>query len=234
MAKKNKSGKSLLQPRIMLDADVLSEINEYYSSYLGDTFIGLECFSHPSMERHCCNVLARREGGADCDHCSNIQGRPCPITCDIHWFCLATYAARLGIGVTSRTSGIKSAVNNLDKLTYKELHKLVMERHVRVDDHMEVIPPTSPPKDNAQLELVLGNPKPVTMIARKLSKITHDNEGEDLLTIYAAANLLGWEYARVYSSVNKGEIKGVRHSGAVFVRKSDVFGLVNVKGRSDV
>ena len=88
MVKKKKNSRSLLEPRILLDAEVLEAINTYYSSYLGEKFIGLECFSHPSMDNHVCNIFAKSEGGDTCPHCSNIPGRRCLITCNIHRFCL--------------------------------------------------------------------------------------------------------------------------------------------------
>ena len=88
MVKKNKNDKVLLQPRILLDVDVLAAMNAFYTTYLGDSFINLECFSHPSLEKHVCNVQANTEGSSSCEYCSNIKGRPCPITCDVHWFCL--------------------------------------------------------------------------------------------------------------------------------------------------
>ena len=233
MNKKSKSSKAMLQPRIILDSDVLASVNEYYSSYLGDAFIGLECFSHPSMERHCCNALASVEGGEGCSHCSNILGRPCPITCDIHRFCLAAYAARLGVGVTSRTKGMKSALNNLNKLEYKELHKLVMERHEPVAGHLEVISTEGQPRDKAQLDLVLGEPTPVTQAAKRLKKVTHGNDGEDLMTIYSAATLYGCDHATMYNMVNRGKLDRVAYAGAVFVRTADVLKLKESKEGKD-
>jgi len=144
-----------LGPKVLLDAEILSELNYYYSARLGDDVLGRECFSDPKMDSHICNPKAAVPGGGICKVCGGIEGRPCKITCDAHHFCLATYATRFGIGVAQGKLLTKSIRSNLSDYTYQVLYDLVMAQKAA----NEVKPPT--PEEMAQKIAVEANPEAV-------------------------------------------------------------------------
>jgi len=111
-----------LKPKVPLDSEMIQLINEYYSVKLNESCMLNDCFSHPDLESHICNVKTPVDGGKECQYCCNIPGRYCSITCHIHHFCLAVFAYRLGIGGDDLKKAIKY---NTRKLSYLGLSEAV-------------------------------------------------------------------------------------------------------------
>jgi hypothetical protein len=90
-----------IRPIVVFDFDILKKAFEYYGLDYFEIdrkkLLNWECFSNPSLEFHECNYRALLPGKKSCEHCSNIKGRPCEISCDFQDFCLATYLWRLDV-----------------------------------------------------------------------------------------------------------------------------------------
>jgi len=143
---------SKLLPIVILDDEMLREVIRYYrintnaEDWNPDEFIGLECFSNPSLELHDCNYRARLLGGHDCKSCCHKFSKPCEISCDMQTFCLAIYAQRMGIGGKSVLDAIE---NNLYKMKPDELYDSVIKKLAVGDNSfVEVI------KENDNVELL--------------------------------------------------------------------------------
>ena len=120
-----------LLPKVVLDEALLTELTKYYKintksdSWDDEEFLGWECFSHPSLEYHDCNIRAKLLGGHACNYCKHVPGRPCNISCDFQHFCLSAFAFRLGIG----GEDLKEALhNNLYVLKNEELYFEVIKK----------------------------------------------------------------------------------------------------------
>jgi hypothetical protein len=217
------------RPKVLLDAEILAALNRHYSARLGDDVLGRECFSDPKLDSHICCVHAKVPGGGVCKSCGNVEGRPCTTTCHVHHFCLAAYATRLGIGVSTKQPNVLRCIShNLKELTYAELYKMVQERRA-LCEVPEPAKEEAPLKDRVQEELDLPAPEPpaekkrVPRSAQVFSK--EELEAEGLLTIKAAAEIFGCTYMNMMGHVRRGNISRVERSGAIFLRRDDVLAL---------
>lgn len=211
---------SRIKPKIILDRPMLDRINEFYSARLGTEVIGLECFSDPQLRSHICSILALPENGQSCEHCKNVFGRQCLVTCHIHYFCLAVYAFRLGIGEKKKTTINGALKHNLKTLSYKKLHTLVMEllEEDAVSGGETLLSPgettDSMPEGQETARRKRGR-------KRKTGSV-FDDDGVELITITQAAEIYGCTYVNMYSHVRRGNVEKVEHGGANYVRKTDV------------
>jgi len=183
-------------PKIFLDADIQKEINRHYSACLKDELLGRECFSDPKLESHVCNVRARLDGGKTCTRCGHKVGRPCEITCDIHHFCLAVYAIRLGVCSKAKTRA-KLIKDNLGR-PFQDLYADVMERHAL----------------RASMS-TFDSPEEAPAVEEPLEK-------DERLTIAQAAKVCGCSHAKMRSFVDSGKLETVKKGRAVYLRKGDV------------
>jgi hypothetical protein len=204
-----------IQPKVIFDEELLEALNEFYKAKLTlEEVLPSECFSDPDLKSHMCNVQALREGDLPCPTCRCIPGRYCNVTCHIHYFCLAAYASRLGIGVATRAKGSKIAKaidHNLSKLSYEELYKLILECKVAAVDEY--------PSDNVQMELKLrlGSPPKGEVVHREKSSLD-----PDMITIYEAAKVYECTYANMYNHVNRGNLPKFDIGGSVYVSRKMV------------
>lgn len=204
-----------IKQKVHLDAEVLKQINEFYSSRLGDEVIGLECFSDPKLKAHVCNIQAPLENGEPCEYCNNVPGRQCKITCHIHYFCLAALAYRLGIGEAKKKPTLKKALtHNLKKMTYKRLYELVMERLAAEN-------PEDEPSDEAQMGLGIEEDDSKKHLKKKKGPV-FDEDGNELITIAKAAKVYGCTYVNMYSHVRRKNVEKVVVDGMTYVREKDV------------
>jgi len=195
------------KPKISLDSDVLKAMNEHYSSYLGEEVTGRECFSAPDMDSHICNIMAREDGGRICSKCGNVPSRPCETTCDVHYFCLAAYAVRLGIGVTNKRNGVGAVKYNLRSYKYKDFYNEVIERH-----------------KNLQLEEVAEARESIKTLNQKDENNEKVNN-ELLLTYSDAAVLLGCLHTNVAGHVQRKDLTKVKIGVVSYVKKAEVLEL---------
>jgi len=210
-----------IKQKILLDQELLSQVNEFYSSRLGEEVLGLECFSDPQLKAHICNIQALPDNEQPCEYCKNVVGRQCKVTCHIHYFCLAAFAFRLGIGETKRPSLKGGLSHNLKKISYKRLYELVMERLEQSDEGEKEEP--TPPKDDAQLGLDISKDESSKKKrARKKKGPVFDEDDNELVTIAAAAKLYGCTYVNMYSHVRRGNVEKVVLDNMSYVRKKDV------------
>lgn len=196
----SKDRKIQVEPKILLDAEIKKEINRHYSAKLGDDILGLECFSDPKLESHVCNVYARLDGDKTCMRCGHKAGRPCEVTCDVHHFCLAVYALRLGIKSKGRTRS-KRIKDNLGK-PFGDLYKQVMKRH-----ELRKAAPSEPPEKEEKEE----------------SNTDSSMESADeLVTTAQAAKMCGFGHAKMMGLVKSGKLKKVTKGKATYLKKKDV------------
>lgn len=225
---------AVIGPKVPLDEEILAEINRHYAARLGVEVLNRECFSDPKLDSHICSVRAKAPGGDVCKSCGNIDGRPCKITCHVHHFCLATFATRLGIGVTKKQSVVKHIKHNLSELTYGELYDLVQSRKALCEASKPSDLAADPPKDRAQTDLDLPV---VPSVEKKPSKpeAPFDKdllEAEGLITIKAAAELFGCTYMNMAGHIRRGNIGKVEKYGSTFLRKADVLSLKERTGKA--
>lgn len=212
---------SRIKPKLILDAEMLEMINEFYSARLGEEVIGLECFSDPKLNAHICNIQALSENEQPCEYCKNVFGRQCKVTCHIHYFCLAVFAYRLGIGEKKRAKLSTMIKHNLNTLSYKKLYGLVMEI---LEKERESEEESLLPADDVQMDLGLtesSTPKKKRTRKKKKGPV-YDEEGNELITITDAAKIYGCTYVNMYSHVRRGNVQKVIKDGMNFVRKKDV------------
>ena len=227
-----------IKPKIVLDRAMLDEINEFYSARLGEEAIGLECFSDPKLNSHICNISALPENGQPCEYCKNVFGRQCLVTCHIHYFCLAVFAYRLGIGEKKRTTLKSSIKNNLKTLSYKKLYSLVMEileegkapEGEKVQEKEQIDPPVEVPVEISASE---EKKKPKKKRGKKKKEPVFDDAGVELITITQAAEIYECTYVNMYSHVRRGNVEKVVYNGMNYVRKKDVVDFKNCKKPSE-
>jgi len=211
---------SRIKPKIVLDHAMRDRINEFYSARLGEEVIGLECFSDPQLDSHICSILALPENGQPCEYCKNVFGRQCLVTCHIHYFCLAVFAFRLGIGEGKKKTTLNTALkHNLKTLSYKKLHALVLEVLAAEKTSESESPVTS----GEQTVPVSGaEDAPMKKRARKRREPAFDDAGNELITITQAAEVYGCTYVNMYSHIRRGNVEKVVYEGMNYVRKKDV------------
>ena len=238
-----------LLPKKVLDSNLLKELAKYYKidtsskSWNPDEFIEWECFSHPSLEYHDCNIRAKLFGGHVCKYCKHIPGRPCVISCDFQHFCLAVYAWRIGIG----GSDLHKALNhNLYKLDNEELYGEVIK--VLSNEALEEVQdcsnqsctsceasqessynPTEVLEDTEAHESELSVSEGVRTSEDDITEFgkTVFEPCDDKLTIKEAADYYGCTYCNIYNYVNKGRISHevIDQEGKkpkVLIKKSDL------------
>jgi hypothetical protein len=224
----------VLVQKVVLDSEILAEINRHYSARLGDEVLGRECFSDPKLDSHICSVRAKVPGGDTCKTCGGIDGRPCTVTCHVHHYCLATYATRLGIGVTKKTTLVKWIKHNISELTYGELYDLVVSRKalLEVAKPEEVTEQTI--KDRAQTDLNLPEPLPVEKRPVRPEVLIDKEvlEAEGLVTMKTAAEMCECSYMNIMGHVRRGNITKIEKDGAVFLKKEDVLQLKERMGKT--
>jgi len=214
-----------IKPKLTLDSEMLKRINKFYSCALGDEVLGTECFSDPKLDSHYCNPQAPVEGGKSCEHCGNILGRQCKITCHINYFCLGMYAFRLGIGASKKNSIPKAIQHNLGSLTYKKLYQLVMER-CTIPSKKEKTLQDPVIHDGMQLEIEVepepnGSDQPEKKPKRRLGPL-YDDTGRELLSITEASRLYGCTYVNMYSHVKRGNLQRIVIDGCNYVLREEV------------
>lgn len=219
-----------VKPKVVLDKDLLETINRHYSSYLGEEILGRECFSDPKLESHFCNPQANKEGDKVCEHCGGIPGRPCPVTCDIHHFCLAVFASRLGVGTTARKKAGASIKDNLGR-DYKSLYSLVVKQQRAIEEAEKEGTEAPPPKDETQLELPVESPSEKRPKRKRPEGPVLDDDGSLLITIKEAAELYGSTYVNIHAFVTRKRLRNVRKDGVIYVRKTEIEALRDRKKR---
>jgi len=224
----------VLGQKVVLDSEILGEINRHYSARLGDEVLGRECFSDPKLDSHICSVRSKVPGGDTCKSCGGIEGRPCTVTCHVHHFCLATYATRLGIGVTKKTLLVKWIKHNISELTYAELYDLVVSRKALLEEAKPEEVLEQPIKDRAQTDLNLPDPPPAEKRpVRPEALIDKDAlEVEGLITMKTAAEIFGCSYMNMMGHVRRGNLNTVQKSGATFLKKEEVLQLKERVGKT--
>lgn len=216
----------IMGQKVVLDEEILKEINRHYSARLGNEVLNRECFSDPKLDSHICSVRARVPGGDVCKSCGNIDGRPCTVTCHVHHFCLATFATRLGIGVTKKQPLLRCVRHNLNELTYGELYDLVIARKALCET-AKAPEELEPPKDRAQTDLDLPTPPEPEKKASRPEPVFDRQalEAEGLLTVKMAAEIFGCTYMNMMGHVRRGNIAKVDKGGSLFLKKEDVLAL---------
>ena len=214
-----------LLPKKILDENMLDELTKYYKidtnaeSWDPKEFLEWECFSHPSLEYHDCNIRAKLLGGHNCTYCKHVPGRPCNRSCDFQHFCLSVFAWRLGIGGADISGAIK---NNLYVLKNEELYLEVIKKfsNEEIEDADSVdkkIPHSSVTEDDIE--------EPVE------EEEIIDDPNDPWLTIKEAAEYYGCTYCNIYNYVNKGELAHrIDESGkrkSVLIKQSVVKGFKN-------
>ena len=224
--------KKVIELKVQLDAAMLRLINTYYAAKLTDQILGRECFSEPCLDSHACNPLAlvckpltprdprastMAEAAGACPKCGSILGRPCDVTCDIHYFCLAAYAARFGIGRPTKRKRMESAIkHNLTEFNYKTLLDLVLKQ---VDSFSTKKAPVEI-ADNSQLDLEVPDP-PTVKLEVSLERPV-DESGNPLLTLSDAAKVYGLSKVVLFNHVKNGRIAKVSVDGATYVQSATV------------
>jgi excisionase family DNA binding protein len=200
-----------LLPKIMLDNSILGIIVEYFkidvSSKLfeSENLLDLECFSHPGLETHDCNIRAKLPGNHKCSYCEHTVGKHCTLSCDLQNICLASFAYRMGVGGEDMEKAIKS---NLYDLTNIELYDKVIEKFGNEFNSVSsnaCISGEMPDTYNQEQHMVDGI----------------ENTG-DLLTIKDAATYYGCTYANIYNYVKSGKLSAVENGTKQMVRKADL------------
>jgi len=227
-----------LKPRVPLDKNILERINEYYGWRLGHRVLYRECFSHPALDMHSCNPLARLEGGDKCSYCNHAPGGICKITCHVNRYCLAVFAFRLGLGGSDVFN--KAMKTNLG-MSYQNLYKKVdaLLNEVQADDGTAqdlsaISTETTERNSSGKKKKKPAKKKP----AKKKPKETFvDDKGRELVDIPEAAKLYGCSYHNMYVHVMEREnlekvpvpVGDKKGKPRVFVRKEDVLKMKEKK-----
>lgn len=195
-----------LLPKKVLDEALLAELTKYYKiDTSADTwdpqeFVEHECFSHPSLEYHDCNIRAKLLGGHDCNYCNHVPGRPCRVSCDFQHFCLGVFAWRLGIGGEDLSAAIK---HNLYSLTNEALYLEVIKKFS--DEEIEDAGLTDTAvEEPAPLQLEDDPPEPEAP-----DIVDEDDSADPWLTIKEAAEYYECTYCNIYNYVSKGRIPSI-------------------------
>jgi len=211
-----------IKPRILLDKVMLGSLNEFYSSKLSDQYLNNECFSHPDLESHICNIKYPLDGGKECTYCKHIVGRRCHVTCHIHHFCLAVFAYRLGIGGEDMSQALK---NNTTKTSFNKLQQQVVAALKVEDDEDFENTLGDAAQDISRVELN-GDEKQAASSNKVEEDFVDTSKEDELISIREAANLYGCSYYNMYSHAKKGHIGKIEKSGTKqFVKKSSVLAL---------
>jgi len=227
-----------LKPRVPLDKNILERINEYYGWRLGHRVLYRDCFSHPALDMHSCNPLAKLEGGDRCSYCNHAPGGICKITCHVNRYCLAVFAFRLGIGGDVFNKAMKANLGISYPKLYKQVDQLLNE--VQVDDgaaqDLSVIETATAERDPSRKKPKRKKPKKKPV--KKQEKETFvDPEGRELVDIPEASRLYGCSYRNMYvhvmvrENLEKVLVGDKKGKPRVFVRKEDVLKMKkNKKG----
>jgi hypothetical protein len=213
-----------IKPKVVLDSGILEHINKHYSSRLTEKFLNHECFSHPDLNLHFCNVKALHPNLEECEACAHVVGRKCHLMCDIHHFCLATYAYRLGIG---SGSGVKAAIKSNLRLSYSKLHKSIAEAlgSTPKDESTVAEEPSAQdinPVDGSELIQDPGEEMPAE------AAIVMDDD-YDLITMAEAARIYKCTYTNIHQFVRRGVLKKIESGGKNYVSKKRVVELKHKK-----
>ena len=208
-------------PKVELSLEILDIMAKYYRmdpedpGWNPEEYVDWECFSHPSLELHDCNIRSRLPGGHRCLHCDHIVGRQCPLSCEFQIFCLGVYAWRIGIGGRDLKKAIE---HNLYKLRPEELYEEVIKKF-SVGDPSSVEP--EEPESLLDLEVPIDEDfeKPEEEEPKK-SKVRESKE--DMLSISEAATLYGCTYANIYNYVKDGRIPSISKNRRMFVKREDL------------
>lgn len=244
----NKKELLVWKHKLPLDRQMLDRISEFYNVNVDESAIGVECFSHPSLNAHECNPAAKLAGGTACQFCNHIFERSCQITCNISRFCLAVFAYRIGIG----GDDFERALQHNGQMDYEKLYKLVQGRLNDLEHGGSEVPV----KDDLQLSLEFrgkrrlgkNGVKRVKELGKELAKTVSKNSSrglaeslsknsssgeidEDWITISSAAELYGCSYVNVYNHLRKGNLKSAKIKGTKHVRKSEVLKLKELNGK---
>lgn len=237
-----------IKSRVLLDEKMLEVANKFYSSTLAENALNRECFSHPDMDSHICNPLARLDGGEECTYCDHMFRKRCYITCHIHRFCLAVYAFRLGIGDDDLWKAIKV---NTTGTPYSKLHESVMEairvepdekvpecgeaqdiRAVKIADPESVTIATTTPSPGAQgLPVVNTDTVEEEAVEDFVEEPPVPIDDTEYLTIQETADLFGCTPPNIHSYAARGRIEKLKVNGVVVVRKADALELRDNKGK---
>lgn len=203
-----------LLPKVILDSNLINEIVNYlkidttHPKWDPTTLLDLECFSHPGIETHDCNILAKLPGGHICKKCNHEMGRFCTISCDIQAICWAAFAYRLGIGGKKFDDAMK---NNLYVLTPQELYAKVLEKFGKEQ------------VCSIDCECTSGEMPDTSKEEFDMADDT-ENTG-DLLKIKDAAAYYGCSYANIFSKCKAGTLPSVEVDGKTMVKRSDLDAL---------
>lgn len=188
---------------MILDSKLRERIEAFYGVSLPSSVEGLECFSHPDLERHECNPQV-----TDCALCNNSLHRRCPVTCHINRFCWAVFAYRLGIGGPELEGAID---HNLSK-SHDWLWSIVTER-------FDLLSSGEDPSIRDDFQLVIAFPV--------MEMTTKEEELPDveLISLSQAARVYGCTYCNIYSHVQRGNLKKYESGGVCLVEKAAVLDL---------
>lgn len=218
-----------MKPRVVLDKQILNGMNDFYSSKISDKCLNNECFSHPDLESHICNVKALLDGGGQCDYCKHIVGRRCNITCHVHHFCMAVFAYRLGIGGDNLWKAIK---HNTTKLSFNKLQQMVFESlGMRNKDEPNE---EGEAQDINRLEIssaIIDKPTEDDAYETPQCDEEQTSSSDDLITVGEAAKLYGCSYFNMYSHIKRGNLKKIIKGDAHFVSKADVIAMKENKDK---
>ena len=199
-------------PKLILDNSILNIIVEYFKLDVTNKFfepeniIDLECFSHPGLETHDCNIRAKLPGNHKCNYCDHTVGKHCTLSCDLQNICLAAFGYRMGIGGEEIEKAIKS---NLYDLTVDELYAKVVEKFG--NEYKTV-----------SSKACISGEMPDTYNQEQNSMVESTENTGDLLTIKDAATYYGCTYANIYNYVKSGKLSAVESGTKQMVRKADL------------
>lgn len=232
----NKKELLVWKHKVPLDKEMLDRISKFYRANVPDDAIGVECFSHPSLNAHECNPAAKLAGGTDCQFCNHIFERSCQITCNISRFCLMVFAYRIGLG----GDDFETALQHNGQMNYEILYKMVQQRLT----DLERKGADALVKDGSQLSLEFKSKgkklakKIAKTVSKNASSSTYSSKNssmgeidEDWITISAAAAIYNCSYVNIYSHVLKNNLKSTKIKGTKHVRKSEVLRLKELNGR---
>ncbi len=205
--------KGKLLPKVSLDHAMIRRLNRFYSSQLPERYLGNICFSHPNLQVHFCNPEALLEGGIPCEHCENIAGRACKITCNVHHFCLIVFAYRLGIG----GDNLADAVDINSKISWKKLKDKVLSA-------------IKSPEPEPEPEVKVEAPAVVEIAPVEVGKLRHVELPNrltrlvtDLISLVKASEVYKCTPSNIYNFVKTGKLAAVASpDGKVWVSLADV------------
>jgi len=218
-------------PKKVLDASLLKDLAKYYKidtsskSWDPEEFLEWECFSHPSLEYHDCNIRAKLLGGHSCKYCKHVPGRLCNVSCDFQHFCLAVYAWRLGIGGQDISEALN---NNLYVLENEELYNEVIKK-LSLDaleevSECDVCACSAKTKEAAGASLVVD--EDTDECEPQKAPEEPSEASDEVFTIKEAADYYGSSYCNLYNYVKQGriphELKKTGKRNKVLIKKSDL------------